>query len=87
MKLLRQSLNTKDDSFTYTVTDDPTTVYRVDNNATLYKNGKQIGSYKLARDHWQLWLDGELIDSSEPKTIFGLPEFELASLTRLVNKD
>jgi hypothetical protein len=88
MKYLYQELNCKDDSFTYTVYGEKEPSYRVDSNANLIdlKQGKTIGKYKLMHDQWHLYIDDVLIDSSGVNTLFYLPEFELKTLTSLVNK-
>lgn len=87
-KHLRQELNTKDDSFTYTVRGESEPTYRVDSNANLIdlEQGKTIGKYRLMHDQWHLYIDDVLIDSSGVNTLFFLPEFELKTLTALVNK-
>lgn len=86
MKRLIQKLNTQDDSFSYTVMDESEPTYKVDSGARLYEKGKHIGDYRLRNDSWHLYIDGELVKSSLPNTLFHLPEFELKSLTELVNK-
>lgn len=88
MKRLRQELNTKDDSFTYTVVGESEPSYKVDSNANLIdlKQCKTIGRYKLSSNAWHLYINDELIDSSLPGTTFYLPEFEMITLTALVNK-
>lgn len=83
---LHQKLNTKDDSFTYTLPGDSECLFKVDSNAALYLLGKQIGKYKLVTDKWQLWIDGNLFDSSDPNTLFYLPEFELDSLNQILEE-
>lgn len=87
MKRLIQDLNTQDDSFTYTVRGESEPTYRVDSNANLIdlKQGKTIGKYKLMHDQWHLYIDDVLIDSSGVNTLFHLPEFELKTLTALIN--
>ncbi|UAV84652.1 hypothetical protein PHB09_157 [Pseudomonas phage PHB09] len=86
MVMLNQKLNTKDDSFTYTLPGDSEPLFKVDNNAALYLFGKQIGKYKLANNEWQLWIDGVLLDTSGADTLFYLPEFELDSLNQILEK-
>lgn len=88
MKHLYQELNTKDDSFSYTVNGDSEPTYIVDSNANLidYKKGKVIGEYQLMHDSWHLYIGGTLVESSPPNTLFHLPEFELRSLTALINQ-
>lgn len=87
MKRLKQELNTQDDSFSYTVLGESEPTYKVDSGAKLYEKGVHIGDYRLRHDQWHLYIQGELIDSSLPNTLFYLPEFELKSLTELVNLD
>lgn len=62
--------------------------YKVDSSANLIdlKQGKTIGRYKLSSNAWHLYINDELIYSSLPGTTFYLPEFELKTLTTLVNK-
>lgn len=88
MKRLQQSLNTDDDSFTYTVVGETEPSYRVDSNAYLHdlKSGTVIGKYKLDDNQWHLLIGGVLLKSSGPNTMFKLPEFELETLTVLVNQ-
>lgn len=88
MKHLQQSLNTDDDSFTYTVSGEIEPSYRVDSNAYLHdlKNGVVIGKYELRAYQWHLFIGGVLLKSSGPNTMFNLPEFELETLTALVNQ-
>lgn len=85
-KRLVQELNTKDDSFTYTVIGESEPTYKVTSGARLYQKGKHIGDYRLQHDRWHLYVQGDLIESSLPNTLFNLPEFELKSLTALINK-
>lgn len=88
MKRLRQDLNTRDDSFTYTVIGESEPTYRVDRSANLIdlKQAKTIGHYKLSSNAWHLYVNDVLIESSPPGSTFYLPEFELKTLTALVNK-
>lgn len=88
MKRLIQEFNTRDDSFTYTVICEKEPSYKVDSDANLIdlKQGKTIGRYKLSSNAWHLYINDELIESSLPGTMFCLPEFELITLTELVNK-
>lgn len=86
MKHLQQSLNTDDDSFTYTVSGETEPRYRVDSNANLFEHGMYIGKYKLGDGQWHLYLDDVLYMSGPPNGLFKLPEFELKSLTALVNQ-
>jgi hypothetical protein len=87
MKYLKQSLNTKDDSFSYTLMGETTPLYKVDSSGYLTEEGKQIGKFKLGDNQWHLHLDGELFMSGPPNGLFYLPEFELKALTALVNLD
>lgn len=88
MKHLYQHLNTNDDSFTYTVSGESEPTYKVDSSANLIdcKQGKVIGRYKLSSNAWHLYINDVLIESSPPGSTFYLPEFELKSLTALVNQ-
>jgi hypothetical protein len=88
MKHLQQSLNTDDDSFTYTVSGETEPSYLVDSNGCLYdmKINKQIGKYKLGKDQWSLYLDDTLFMEGPSNGLFYLPEFELKSLTALINQ-
>ena len=87
-KRLCQELNTQDDSFTYTVLGEQEPSYKVDSSANLIdcKQGKVIGRYKLSSNAWHLYINDVLIESSPPGSTFYLPEFELKSLTELINK-
>ena len=87
MKRLIQELNTQDDSFTYTVRGESEPTYKVDSNARLFKKGKHIGDYRLQHDSWHLYIEGQLVKSSLPNTLFYLPEFELKTLTELINQE
>lgn len=93
MKNLYQHLNTKDDSFTYTVRGESEPTYKVDSNANLIdlKQGKVIGQYKLSSgdsyNQWHLYLDDVLFMSGPFAGLFMLPEFELKSLTALINQE
>ena len=88
MKRLRQELNTRDDSFTYTVIGEGEPAYKVDSSANLIdlKQGKTIGRYKLSSNAWHLYVNDVLIESSPAGSTFYLPEFELKTLTAMVNK-
>lgn len=88
MKHLYQELNTNDDSFIYTVSGESRPSYIVDSSAFLIdcKNGKVIGKYKLTCNQWHLYLDDVLFMSGPPNGLFKLPEFELKSLTALINR-
>ena len=88
MKRLSQELNTRDDSFTYTVLGESEPTYKVDSSANLIdiKQGKTIGHYKLSSNAWHLYVNDVLIESTQPGSTFYLPEFELKTLTALVNK-
>lgn len=88
MKHLHQSLNTDDDSFTYTVSGETEPSYRVDSNGYLHdmKSGEIIGKYTMREYKWHLFIGGVLLKSSGPNTMFKLPEFELETLTVLVNQ-
>lgn len=85
MKHLIQVLNTKDDSFSYTVEGESVPTYVVDNSASLYENGVRIGEYRLKNNSWHLYIKNALIASSRRDTLFNLPEFELETLTTLIN--
>lgn len=86
MKHLNQVLDTGDDSFSYTVVGEDKPRYHVDCSGKLFEHGKRIGAYKLRDKHWELYIGDQLIECSPQDSLFGLPEFELASLTRLVNR-
>lgn len=88
MKHLYQQLNTQDDSFTYTVSGESEPTYLVDRDADLIdcKRGKVIGRYKLGNNQWHLYIDDVLFMSGPPNGLFKLPEFELKSLTALINQ-
>lgn len=89
MKRLTQDLNTQDDSFTYTVRGESEPTYKVDSSANLIdlKQGKTIGRYKLSSNAWHLYINDVLIESSAPGSTFYLPEFELKTLTALINQE
>lgn len=86
MKRLLQELNTQDDSFTYTVRGESEPTYKVDSNAYLTRKGVTIGKYTLGENQWHLYLDDILFMSGPPNGLFMLPEFELKSLTALINQ-
>ena len=86
MNHLRQVLDTGDDSFSYFLHGEAKPKYIVDCNGRLYEDLELVGAYKLRDDRWHLYIGDQLIESSAPNTTFGLPEFELASLTRLINR-
>ena len=91
-KRLCQELNTQDDSFTYTVSGESEPTYLVDCHADLIdcKRGKVIGRFKLSSgdscNQWHLYIDDVLFMSGPPNGLFKLPEFELDSLTALINR-
>lgn len=86
MKRLKQELNTQDDSFTYTVLGESEPTYKVDAGARLFEKGVHIGDYRMRQEQWHLYINGESVMHSEPNSLFKLPEFELKSLTALINK-
>ena len=87
MKHLQQSLNTSDDSFTYTVSGETEASYLVDSDGYLHdmKANRIIGKFKLGNDQWHLYIDDNLFMSGPPNGLFNLPEFEQEALTKLVN--
>lgn len=85
-KHLRQELNTKDDSFTYTLFGENEPTYKVDSSGYLTKKGVTIGKYRLGDNQWHLYLDDVLFMSGPKDGLFYLPEFELKSLTALINQ-
>ena len=87
MKFLHQELDTRTDSFSYTIVGEDKPKYVVDSNACLIEEGKAIGWFKLRNNQWHLYINDELIESGPENGLFKLPEFELASLTRLINKN
>lgn len=86
MKRLIQKLNTQDDSFSYTVMGESEPTYKVDSHAYLIdlKKDQIIGKYRFSKQSWHLYVNDLLFLSSETESF--LPEFELKSLTELVNK-
>lgn len=86
MKQLHQSLNTDDDSFTYTVVGESEPRYRVDSNANLFERGAYIGCYKLRDSRWCFYINNHMVECTPPNSLFKLPEFELKTLTDLVNQ-
>lgn len=88
MKHLQQSLNTDDDSFTYTVSGETEPSYLVDSNGYLHdmKRDKNIGKFRLSNGTWSLYIGDVLYMTGPDRMMFGLPEFELKSLTALVNQ-
>lgn len=93
MKYLNQTLNTKDDSFSYTLMGETTPLYKVDCSGYLTSGDKCLGKFKLGDNQWHLYLNNplamehELFMSGPPNGLFYLPEFELKALTALVNLD
>lgn len=87
MKLLQQSLDLTDDSFSYTVIGESEPLYRVDSNAVLYKSGDAIGKFRLGEGQWHLYIGDTLFMDGPVNGLFKLPEFELKSLTALVNQE
>lgn len=87
MKHLQQSLNTSDDSFTYTISGETEASYLVDSDGYLHdmKANKIIGKFKLGDSQWHLYIDDNLFMSGPPNELFNLPEFEQEALTKLVN--
>lgn len=85
MKHLHQKLDTKDDSFTYTVVGANGPTYRVDNSGYLTKDGNRIGKFNLAGSQWHLVIDNKIFMSGPENGLHMLPEFELKALTALVN--
>jgi hypothetical protein len=86
MKRLEQTLCTKTDSFSYTVVGEDTPTYHVDSSGYLTERGKAIGKFCLGDKQWHLRIDGVIVDSGPENGLFYLPEFELRSLTALINK-
>lgn len=86
MKRLQQTLCTKTDSFTYTVVGDDEPTYHVDSSGYVSERGKAIGKFCLGDNQWHLYIDGVIVDFGPKNGLFYLPEFELRSLTALVNK-
>lgn len=88
---LNQVLNTTDDSFSYFVSGESEPTYLVDSDANLIhckrESGTVIGRYKLGSNQWHLYLDDVLFMSGPPNGLFMLPEFELKSLTALINQE
>lgn len=87
MKHLSQKLCTVEDSFTYTVIGESEPTYVVNSDARLYERGTHIGDYRLQDDRWDLYVHGDLYMKGTPNSMFKLPEFELKSLTALVNQE
>lgn len=87
MKRLKQELCTKTDSFSYTVLGEKAPTYRVDSSGWLTEQGEAIGQFFLEGTQWHLRINGVVIDSSPPNSLFRLPEFELKVLTALANND
>lgn len=86
MKRLQQTLCTKTDSFSYTVVGEEAPIYHVDSSGYLSERGKAIGKFCLGDNQWHLRIDGVIVESGPENGMFYLPEFELQSLTALVNK-
>jgi hypothetical protein len=86
MKHLKQALDTKNDSFSYTVLGEESPIYLVDSFGYLLKTGKQIGNFRLTDKQWHLYIDDTLFMSGPENSLFGLPEFELKALTKLINQ-
>lgn len=86
MKRLQQTLCMKTDSFSYTVAGEEEPTYHVDSSGYLSERGKSIGKFCLGDNQWHLHIDGEVVDSGPKNGLFYLPEFELISLTALINK-
>ena len=86
MKRLHQTLCTKTDSFSYTVFGEEAPIYHVDSSGYLSELGKQIGKFCLVGNRWHLRIDGVIVDLGPDNGMFYLPEFELRSLTALINK-
>lgn len=86
MKRLQQKLCTKTDSFSYTIFGEETPIYHVDSSGNLSERGQDIGKFDLDDKQWHLIIDGVIVDSGPENGLFYLPEFELRSLTALINK-
>lgn len=89
MKHLHQVLCTKTDSFTYYVIGEDRPLYQVDSSGYLncLTTGNNIGKFVLRDNQWHLRLGDDIVDSGPAsKRRWCLPEFELDTLTTLVNK-
>lgn len=86
MKTLMQHLDTKDDSFSYTLLGETDPLYRVDSSGYLTERGVQIGKFCLRGKVWDLVLaDGKVFHGLD-FGMFGLPEFEHYILSKLANQ-
>lgn len=81
-----QDLNTRDDSFSYTLLGESDPLYRVDSNGYLTERGQQIGKFCLSDKHWDLRLDNGVVHEGKKFGLFKLPEFEHSILTILANQ-
>lgn len=86
MKHLIQTLDTSNDSFSYTITGAQTPLYVVDSSGYLFENGKQIGKFRLSDNQWHLDINDKLFMDGPKNALFSLPEFELKALTALLNQ-
>lgn len=86
MKLLQQFIDTKDDSTSYTIIGANKPTYRVDSRGSLTKNGETIGKYYYSGKDWILMI-GEEVYAVAKDGLFHLPDFELESLTKLLNDE
>lgn len=86
MKRLKQTLCTIADSFSYTVIGEGEPTYHVDRDGYVSERGNAIGKFCLGDKQWHLKIDGVIVDSGPENGLFYLPEFELRSLTALINK-
>ena len=87
MKRLQQTLCARTDSFSYTVIGEEDPTYHVDSSGYLSERGNEIGKFCLVENQWHLQIGGVVVDSGPENGLFYLPEFELRSLTTLINKD
>lgn len=83
---LQQTLCTKTDSFSYTISGEEKPIYHVDSSGYLSERGKAIGKFCLVDNQWHLRIDGVIVDSGPKDGLFYLPEFEMRALTALLNK-
>ena len=87
MKRLIQTLDTVQDSFSYTVYGEDEPLYVADSSGCLFEKGNEIGRFRLQGDQWYLVIEGQgVFMNGPPNGLFKLPEFELKALTELVNK-
>lgn len=86
MKYLRQTLDTSNDSFSYSLFGETEPLYVVDSSGYLTERGEQIGKFRLREGHWDLLLDSGVTFEGTAFGTFKLPEFELFILSKLANK-